>query len=67
MVGSVFFNTLLEISSGPGALSGANRLIVSRICRIVTRGSYRDLLDIWLKEYPKDLLGVVWGRRSFEG
>ena len=40
MTGSVFFKTLFGISSGPGALSGANRLTAARICRIVIRASY---------------------------
>ena len=38
--GSAFFRTLFEISSGPGALSGASRLTASRIWRIVICETY---------------------------
>jgi hypothetical protein len=40
LVQSVFFRTLFDISSGPGALSGASRFTASRICRIVILASY---------------------------
>ena len=40
MAGRAFFRTLFEISSGPGALSGARRLTASRICRIVICALY---------------------------
>ena len=40
MVERVFFSTQFVISSGPGALSGANLLIASLICQIVIWSLY---------------------------
>ena len=49
MVGIVFFRTLFKISSESNALSGARRLIASRICRVVICASYEISCE-WLVE-----------------
>src|SRR5271169_6037008 len=65
MTGSVFFRTLFEISSGPGALSGARRLTASLICRIVICISYGISCGCVAKGTSVRSAGGGFGKKAF--
>lgn len=64
-MGSVFFRTLFEISSGPGALSDARRLIASHICRIVIYASYGISYGYFVERMSVRSAGDDLGKKAF--